>query len=317
MKNKILLAILAIALVFAIISCSNGSTSNTPQTQIPTEDPAVYECEDESGSYYKLVITAPVASGRAAHNPQKDDNYVLTIKSATGPSESSGKVNSKNGSDLVLQPGKTGAPPFTVKTESGLMTAITGTITITSGSPVSTPSNITPLKSYDNLELFAGRYYEDDDETKTQVGEAWAPKPSIMKLSDFTSRKPEKIGQKFYFKVSGTTDATIKRLRIHIHYHTKDDWSDYDQIGYSGFFEVKTTGDFENTFVVEITNGNNGLPADPSFVPYEIGIENFLWWVNDNGTVSGSKDDSIPTNIKTGARMATIKNFRISLTKVE
>jgi len=81
MKNKkILLAILAVALVFAtaLIGCSNGTTNKGSTGTAPAS--GTYTYEDDAGNNYNLVIT----QARAAYTPKKGDSYVLTITFADG-----------------------------------------------------------------------------------------------------------------------------------------------------------------------------------------------------------------------------------------
>jgi len=118
-NNKILQAMMAIALVLGIAACSSPSTSGNV-------DPATFTGEGSDGSKYILTITGP----RAAITPRNGDSYVLGILSSTDESlTSTGTVKSFDNStfELKLQPSgdyvnEDGQPfdPFTVTVSSSI-----------------------------------------------------------------------------------------------------------------------------------------------------------------------------------------------------
>jgi len=101
MKNKkIILAVLAAALVLGMTACDTGSSGGTSggSARLAT---ATYKSLDNDGNVYELVITE--AGGRAAYSPKNGDTYVLTIYSPDGKikGKSSGAVE-VNGLTLTL-----------------------------------------------------------------------------------------------------------------------------------------------------------------------------------------------------------------------
>jgi hypothetical protein len=296
MKNKKnLFAILAIALVFTLASCGNGTTGGgSPPPAGPTS--AVYEGMSEN-SFYKLEITK--ASGRAVYNPQNGDSYVFTITRNGNKTQSKGKVTVK-GNDLELQPSNAGAPKFTVKTDSGLMTAIEGTITTTDGKTEQAPASIDPAKSYDEgWNLYANNW---------DTGQSWA---NSMDIREFTLRKPQQ-GDKFYFYVSGNADRPMKRFGISFDSHIAP-WSDYQWLGSSEEINIPA-GKFEHTFEVNIYT-NEPIKGGSDRI-FQVNVSNGLWYEENGVLISGDKADALPAGYKQYETvMATIKDFKISLLK--
>jgi hypothetical protein len=133
MKNKILLAIMAVALVFAFTSCNNGSTGKGPQEKQRLTD--TYTGVTADGDTYTLKITQKAALFAIL----KNDTYELTV----GLKKSAGIVDKADGNVLTLKPD--GATvPFTVTiTTGGGITKIESTITWSDGS-TSTVGTLTP-----------------------------------------------------------------------------------------------------------------------------------------------------------------------------
>jgi hypothetical protein len=302
MKNKknlfaILAITLALTLVFAMAACGNGSTG------APTDPTStVLEGMDGDNNFYKLEITK--ASGRAVYTPQNGDSYVLTITFANGTTNTSkGTVSGKNGGELQLKPDNSDTK-FTVKTESGLMTGITGTITTTDGN-TKTPASIVPAKSYDDGWKLTAFSYDDGGGR----GQSWS---SGIYLSEFTLHRP-KYGDTFKFYISGTTDKPMKRFGLTLSSHNSD-WSKYQWIGGSETINIPA-GKLERTFEITIKDTVDDYPG----VIYSLSIGNNLWQEDINGNLfNGDKADSLPAGYKINETvMATIKDFKICLLKVE
>jgi len=79
MKNKILLAILAIALVFGMTACSNGGGGDDtpPEKTTPEPGTAIYVSTDASGNRYTLEITEKV---NARYVAKPNDTFKLTVE---------------------------------------------------------------------------------------------------------------------------------------------------------------------------------------------------------------------------------------------
>jgi len=91
MKNKVLLMVLALALVFAMAGCKGNDAG--------TADSVTYKGKGSDGKDYSLTITK--AAGRAI-TPMAGDTYVLTV---AGTPASKGTVESGNAVDgFALKP---------------------------------------------------------------------------------------------------------------------------------------------------------------------------------------------------------------------
>jgi len=286
-KQKILLAILAVTLVFGmtVIGCG-GAGAGSPVEKPPVLETAKYVSTDSDGNTYELVITE--ASDRAAYNPKNGDTYVLTITDTIGVeiSKSSGTVTvtvSGGASSFVLAPSDNPAQILTitiVKTDTSiLMTAIEGTITTTSGETKTVETTLTSVIPENTLTLWAN-IWED--------GQAWE---HGMDLTDFTTVKLKKDNV-LIFKLSGTTDKPLEKLSINL-CSQPGDWSDYQWLGGSEQYNI--SGTFEQIF--EITVGEDPKPG------YIVHPQ-----IHNNVPV--------PAGYKWGDVMATISNSKISLVDI-
>jgi len=126
-KLNFLLAVLAVALVFAIVSCTNetGDDEHEQVTYIGMNGDATY------------VLTISPSDDRAVH--RKGDDYMLLVTRSSGSKTSSGKVKDVNGNIFVLQPSTENASDFTVTLSGAAVSRIDGNITFVTG-----PSEIGP-----------------------------------------------------------------------------------------------------------------------------------------------------------------------------
>jgi hypothetical protein len=178
MKNKILLAALAIVLVFAMTACNNGSTGGGGDTKVPLSD--TYTGVDGTGALYTLTIKQP----KARFAILKDDIFELTV----GSKKSEGIV-SKDAANgvLELQPSKEGAEPFTVTIPTDGtkgITAISGTITFTDGSDPVQAASISPVTIIAN-----GAAVETnniDTSVELDFGYSWYSGNTYVKAADYT-----------------------------------------------------------------------------------------------------------------------------------
>jgi hypothetical protein len=136
MKNTILLAILAVALVLGITACGDvggGSSSkvNNPQTVTYTGV--------SGGTTYTLKITEKTARYAASQG----DSYELTAGSKTSAGEVS---NVEEGGELTLKPSNSSTTFTAAVSESGI-TEMGGTITWSDNTTQPAPETITPSGS--------------------------------------------------------------------------------------------------------------------------------------------------------------------------
>jgi hypothetical protein len=256
----------------------------------------VYEGID-GDDYYKLEITK--ASGRAAYTPKSGDNYVFTIEKDGQTNISTGKVTVKSGG-LELKPSNSdSAPAVTVKIESGLMTGIEGTITLDDGQEVQPPSNIIPAKTND-IFLTANNWVDPE-------GQSWYAQTGP--LSEFTLHKP-KMGEKLTFKVSGTPDKSMNFV-IGLYSNTSEDkWWEYTWHGNCDEVKLSSNVPFNDEFVITVSVNTN-----PAHV-FKLEVNNVLWWKNEKESYD-SGQGKLPPGANGETVMATIKDFRISLVKIE
>jgi hypothetical protein len=127
-NNKILLVILAIALVLGMTACGNGSTGGGNNNKTAQTD--TYTGTANDGSTYTLEITQK--SARFA--VQVGDTYKLTKDTKT----SKGVVEKVEGENLTLKPDEKTAETFYVAVSStgGKIDAISGTITFNDNTTV-------------------------------------------------------------------------------------------------------------------------------------------------------------------------------------
>jgi hypothetical protein len=133
MKNKKnLFAILAIALIFALAACSNGSTGG--KTPPPGEAQVQTFVGEANGEFYILKITenTGAALNMARYAAKKGDTYELTVGSpVSGSKTSKGKVDKVENNKYTLIPdNSTTSFTATVDTAQSGITQMTGTITM-------------------------------------------------------------------------------------------------------------------------------------------------------------------------------------------
>jgi len=135
-SKKILLAILAVALVLGMTACDTGTSpggtsGNTTET---------YESVGDDGTIYKLVINSARAASRAAAG----DTFVLTITKLDGTTSTiSGSVQNVANGAIILAP--TNGGTITVTPSGGNMSLTpAGTIKDDSGTVISLPTVSAP-----------------------------------------------------------------------------------------------------------------------------------------------------------------------------
>jgi len=292
MKNLLkAFGVIALAAIigFSFAACGGDDGGNGVAT--PPTPSMVYESKDSDGNVYKLEIKDASAS-RAAYTPQPGDTYVLTITfTAGGTKKSSGTVGI-SGNTLTLKPSINPEATITITvTETAtnvLITKIEGTITFEDGTEQEAPATVIPVKTYELFNLYANRGGFDH----------WV---DVLRLADFTSVIPEK-GKKYTFTVSGTPNKDLNDFRLAItcqpedwsEYTTLGDWEEED--GVHHFDKLARGVTFNDTFTLKIYN-------DPT--------PGWFIWLEIMNTAE------IPASTPEYATMATIRNFRISLDKVE
>jgi hypothetical protein len=188
------------------------------------------------------------------------------------------------GSTLTLKPEGSNIP-FTITAAGENMSAISGTITFTSGEmETKTAVSLTtvPVDVGDTFNL---------DFNKWDTGESWA---NSINLTKFIPFKP-KQGDEFQFMINGTLDKALERFGISLAGHTSD-WSGYQWLGGVGednMINVSAGTFFSHTFPVTIWN-------DP--------IPDYII----NVTISCSDTDT-PADIPQWTTMRTIIDFEIYL----
>jgi hypothetical protein len=303
MKNtKILLAILAIALVFGMTVCSNGGGGGgTPQQQGLTS--TVYESKNGNDIYILEITSSAAGNNRAVYNPKDGDDYTLTIIQASGTKESKGKVKTNSSGSFALTPNGSTAS-FTVSISNDRMNKIDGTIKTTDGKSLSAPGAVTPIvvttpEKFDLLAEYWGSVGGDSSEEWTNA----------IDLTKFTSFIPKK-GDVLRFKVSGTTDKPLKWLSASVGNYT-DDGQDEGEYRWLGGSEdhVSVSGTFEKTFNIHIYND-----PDPNLEMFEVGLGNTLWRKDSSGNYTINTGLTLPPGyVKLQTVMATISNFSIRL----
>jgi hypothetical protein len=230
-NNKILLAILAIALVFGMTACSDGGGGSAPPP--------------------------PPPPGKTSMSYQSKDS----------------------GGTLTLTPAGTNAP-FNVTASGENMTAISGTITFTSGETMTKNESLTAVPvNVDKTFTLAVTRWDD--------GESWL---GSIRLEDITPLKSKK-GDELQFRISGTPDKKLEKFGISLQSYTPD-WSDYQWLGGVGDENLPAAALFSRTFSVIVGDDpKNGLIV----------------------SVVLSCGTKTPANIPDGTIMATINDFEIKL----
>jgi hypothetical protein len=307
MKNVIkVLGIIALAAVIGLsfAGCDTGEGGDPPEPAGPSGPQKMVYTWKSGVNNYRLEITE-ASEGRAVYKPKTNDTYVLTIN--PGNKKSSGTVtvsSSGKESTFTLKPANSGTT-FTVKAvetaTNVLITGMTGTITLEDATTVPTPTTVTPVKEYATFPFTANIwYYAPDDQ-----GEHWV---GGLVLSDFTTHIPKK-GDKLIFSLSGTTDTEMKWFEFYL--HQKAPWLVLGPA--NGWQEVTLSETFDkpNFFVVNIEE-------DPRADAIYITMDNKIWQMSPGGNPNPiTNNGRLPAGTKQGDVMATVRNFKISLDKIE
>jgi hypothetical protein len=257
-----LAAICTLALIavigFSIIACGDGGGGGgggiippPPPPSGPVKTSTAYQSKDSSGNNYILQIIKKGSSRAAAYTPQNGDTYVLTIVMADGEvKRSEGTVNVSD-SKLTLTPAGSNAT-FTVTASGENMSAISGTITFTSGETeiIATVSLTTvPVTVDKTLTLGVNRW---------ETGEAWQ---KSINLNKFTQLRPKK-GDELQFMICGTPDKALEKFSVSFEgYNNDSDWGDYQWLGgVLGDDRINVPGAafFSHTFSVTFWNEPKG-----------------------------------------------------------
>jgi len=313
MKNVI--RVLGIIALVALIGLSfagcdtGGGASPAPGPAGPPPPQKTVYTWDAGDDSFELVVTE-ASNSRAAYTPKSGDTYVLTIKPGDRKSSGTVDVTSSSGkeSTLKLTPATpTGAgTPFTVRVvetaTNALVTDVKGDITLVDGKTEPEPEEVIPTKIYETFNFTANIW---DNERSS--GETWS---HAILLSEFTPYKPEK-GDKFTFRLRGTTNAVMNWFGFNI-FNFKYNPFVYQWLGHSDK-DVKLSGPFDVTLTVTIDN-------EPNFVDefFNFHMENFFWeWLKDSNEYLYNNGAKLPEGTQPDDVMATIRNFNISLVKIE
>jgi hypothetical protein len=299
---------LSLILTLALTSCSNGSTGGGGGGGGGDPDPkkTVITGVGGDGNTYNLEITEKVAAAksiRAAYAPKNGDTYVLTIifaDTTKGTKISKGTVQTSSASEITLKPESGTAFTVTIKTENGVtaITAITGTITVEGGTTVQPPEKISPA-----VALIASGW----DNPGGNAGDNWS---TSVDLSDLISTKPKNKDQTFIVRVTGTSDKLLKNFNLSL-----DGYGSKGQYQYLGWSwtgdgnEVLANVPFDKTFTLL----NSAESINDGIDMFRIGIQNSVWYRNDNGVVEYDYG-RLPSDAKKGETvMATIRDFKITV----
>jgi len=318
MKNAIkLLGIIAIIALIGLsfAGCDTGGDSPAPAPGPSGPAPlqkTVYTWNAGEDSY-RLEVTE-ASNSRAVYTPKSGDTYVLTITPGNKKSSGTVTVTSSSGdkkSTLTLTP--TGASePFTVTVTTtatnALVTDMAGSITFEGETePVNlTEKKVTPVKEFETFNFKANIWYNSEK----SWGEAWG---ASIPLSDFTAHIPQKE-DKLTFSLSGTIDQSMQWFNLEIHclppWRTLG-WSNYSPSSGWGNMTAIPSGYFTKELSIYIVEDSN-----PDASELALDIINHFWQVTTNDGLVYS-NDRLPEGTKEGDVMATIRNFRISLEKIE
>jgi len=308
MKNvfRVLGIIALVALIgLSFAGCDTGGDSPAPApgpAGPPPSQKTVYTWDDADSNSYRLEITE-ASNSRAAYTPKSGDTYVLTItlREGGGTKKSSGAV-AVSGNTFTLTP--TGASvTFTVtvtKTNDTtvLVIGMTDTITFEDGTKLENLSDkqVIPVKVFETYDLKA-IYYGSEEEVEQGKGQSWR---TGYPLSDFTDHTPKK-GDKFTFKLSGTTTKDMEEFRIVIYQDTSGlgiQPYTFNTIGVTEYWKtVKLPRTFDNLKIVVFIN------EDPN---PDRSQRNPPWIYFENET-------TIPGSIPGGAVVASIRNFKVRI----
>jgi len=125
----------------------------------PIPQTITYSGKTIDDTIYVLKIT----ENTARYTAQVGDSYVLTVTTGGTTKTSSGTVTKKTGDELELTPSES-TTTFTIIVSASGITAITGTITFTDGSPSQeAPTDITAVPTLPEYLSDADRWWKWDD----------------------------------------------------------------------------------------------------------------------------------------------------------
>jgi hypothetical protein len=193
-----------------LAGCDNGSTDSGGDTTASEPKVGTYTSIDAEGNTYNLVITEKT---RAVYAGAVGDTFVLTITPSSGPARtSSGTISLISGGRLTLQPSGATAT-FTVTIASENLTAISGTLTFTTGAPetvvgdrVLTPTPPTGGTDGDVWAILLGTWKSDDGKLEYEFKDVGG---GAAKMVTVTGYPPYEQWLYFFFVVTTVTRNEI------------------------------------------------------------------------------------------------------------
>jgi hypothetical protein len=171
-----------------------------------------------------------------------------------------------------------------------------------------------PTATFAEIEFFpshwgkAGEYEAEQWETNNQI-----------KLSSFfTSQKP-KEGDVLTFKISGVSNKNLKYISLELGDCLAGDWETYNYLGQSSSGEDnddRKLVDLHSSFTDVLITVPISNPTVPDAAIYAQ-LVNLLWKKNASGKYVFNSGETLPVGFKKGDVMATIKDFKISLVKID
>jgi hypothetical protein len=305
MKNKIkFLGIIALAAVvwFSIAACGNGTTGGGGNH--PSPDPTKITFTSWSGSV-KYELTVYKEGSRAVYNPQRGDEYELTITDGATVIKGAGKVDEvlASGEFTLRQNGKSGT--FKIVTSSSDITEITsdtGKIPVNDGEEQETPPpySFTSKKHVEEtIWLLVNRWTDGDANGQDMYKD--------MELSYFTNYRP-KPGDTLTFRIRGNADKELKNVSMSLSQYVEKPYF-YKWLGSNG--DYINIGNSFNNEVFEITMANEAKPK----VDIIVGLINTLLY-KDSGYEMDS-GERFPENMANYTEFVKIDNFFIELVDVK
>jgi len=194
----------------------------------------------------------------------------------------------------------------------GVVTAVaagTATITVTTADGGKTAQcTVTVTMSthaddkYDTIYLKANGW----DNIGRDGGAQWAS--DYIKLSDFTTIEPKK-DDLLQIKISGV-DKELKNFTIQFFQWAGDDGSTFRYLAETDRVVLSKTF---NDHVINVYMEREPEPNTPIYFQ----LLNHLWYRDSNGEYEFDSGETIPADTPNGTVMATIKNFSISIVKVD
>jgi hypothetical protein len=179
-------------------------------------------------------------------------------------------------------------------------------------SPDDPPPPPSPTATFAEIEFFPSSWGEEGDFSAEQ----WETNNQI-KLSAFFSSKKPKQGDVLSFKISGVSDKELKYIRIELGECVAGDWSTYNYLGSS--WRGKDDGDLVNlstSFSNKLINVPISNPTNPNAAIYAQ-LVNLLWEKDPSGEYVFNSGETLPAGFQKGDVMATIRDFKISLVKID